>query len=107
MLELLTGDPMPANLPEEGCLLYYYSNKAEFVRKMPLFDEWGPHPVGLEGPREIPVFVAPLPAAGAMPAPETGAGRRSLSNDGSAATEEPAPLGAPEVPSPGARGIRP
>ena len=39
MLELLTGNPMLANLLEEGCLLYYCSNKLEFVKHMPLFDE--------------------------------------------------------------------
>ena len=38
MLEILTGDPSPANMPEEGCLLYCCSNKVEFVRQMPLFD---------------------------------------------------------------------
>src|SRR5215216_1459123 len=52
VLELLTVNPAPAMLPEEGCLLYCCSNKEEFVRQMPLFNEWGLRPVGLEGPRE-------------------------------------------------------
>ena len=62
MLELLTGDPMPANLLEEGCLLYCCSNKVEFARQMPPFDEWGLRPAGLEGPHESPFFMAPLVA---------------------------------------------
>ena len=68
MLELLTGDLMPANLPEEGCLLYCCLNKVEFMKQMPLFDEWGLRPVGLKGPRESPVFMAPcLPPARCPP----------------------------------------
>ena len=47
VLELLTGDPTPANLPKEGCLLYCCSNKVEFVKQMPPFDEWGLRPVSL------------------------------------------------------------
>ena len=74
VLELLTGDPMPANLPEEGCLLYCCSNKVEFVKQMTLFDKWGPHRVGLEGPQESPVFVAPHPATRVRPAPGAGIG---------------------------------
>ena len=38
MLELLTGDPMLASLPDEGSLLYYCSNKVEFAMQMPSFD---------------------------------------------------------------------
>ena len=32
VLELLKSDPILANLPEEGCLLYCCSNKVEFVK---------------------------------------------------------------------------
>ena len=80
MFELLTGDPAPANLPEEGCLLYCCSNKVEFARQMPPFDEWGLRPVGLEGPRESPVFVAPLPATSAVIS--SGSGRRGVTTIG-------------------------
>ena len=62
VLEFLTGDPTLADLPEEGCLLYRFSNKVEFTRQMSPFDEWGLRPVGLEGPRESPDLVVPLPA---------------------------------------------
>ena len=60
VLKLLTGEPEPADLPGDGCLLYLCSNKETFARKMPLFDEWWLLPEGIEGPRENPVFVAPL-----------------------------------------------
>jgi len=60
VLKLLTGEFEPANLPGGGCLLYLCSNKAAFAAQMPLFDEWGLLPEGIEGPRENPVFVAPL-----------------------------------------------
>ena len=39
VLELLTGDSKPADLPGNGCLLYQCSNKVAFVEQMPLFDE--------------------------------------------------------------------
>ena len=74
VLELLIGDPAPAMLPKEGCLLYCYSNRMKFVRKMPSFDEWGLRPVSLEGPRESPLFVFPLPASTSTLTPEAGAG---------------------------------
>ena len=60
VLKLLTGEPEPADLPGGGCLLYLCSNKAAFAGQMPLFDEWGLLLEGIEGPRENPVFVAPL-----------------------------------------------
>ena len=31
------------------------------MRQMPIFNEWGPRPVGLQGPRENPVVVTALP----------------------------------------------
>nr|XP_020147686.1 predicted GPI-anchored protein 58 [Aegilops tauschii subsp. strangulata] len=83
-------------MPEEGCLLYCCLNKVDFARQMPPFDEWRLCPAGLEGPRENPVFVAPLPVASAELAPEVGAGGRALSSAGDAAAAGPAPLEAPE-----------
>ena len=60
MLEVLTGVPLPDDLPGKSCLLYRCLNKVQFVEHMPSFDEWGLRPVGLVGPRENPIFVAPL-----------------------------------------------
>lgn len=31
VLEVLTGDPSPADMPQEGCLLYCCSNRVEFA----------------------------------------------------------------------------
>ena len=90
-----TGDPSPADMPLEVCLLYCCSNRVEFTGQMPPFDEWGLRPVGLEGPRENPVFVVPSPTASAALTPEMGVGGRSLLNAGDAAAKEPALLGAP------------
>ena len=101
VLELLTGNLTLANLLEEGCLLYCCSNKVEFARQMPPFDEWGLRPADLEGPRENPVSVAPLPATGAATSLEVGAGGRPLSAAGDAAAKGSAPLGAPGGPTHG------
>ena len=54
VLKLLTGEPEPADLPGGGCLLYLCSNKEAFAGQMPLFDEWGLLPEGIEGPARIP-----------------------------------------------------
>ena len=107
MLEVLTGDPSPADMPQEGCLLYCCSNRVEFTGQMPPFDDWGLRPVGLEGPRENPVSVASLPAASMELTPEVGAGGRAVSNAGDAAVAESALLDAPEAPSPRARDRHP
>ena len=74
VLEVLTGDPSPADMPLEGCLLYCCSNRVEFAGQMPPFDQWGLRPVGLEGPRENPFTVVPLLAAGAQLSPSVDAG---------------------------------
>ena len=74
VLKLLTGEPEPADLPGGGCLLYLCSNKEAFAGQMPLFDEWGLLPEGLEGPRENPLFVAPLLVDPATCAPSVEAG---------------------------------
>ena len=107
VLEILTGDPSPANMPEEGCLLYCCLNKVDFARQMPPFDEWRLCPAGLEGPRENPVPVPPLPIVSAATSPEVGAGGRPSSAAGDAAAEESAPLGAPEGSSHGPLESRP
>ena len=78
VLKHLTGEPEPADLPRGGCLLYLCSNKAAFAAQMPLFDEWGLLPEGIEGPRENPVFVAPLLIDPAACAPSVEAGGARL-----------------------------
>ena len=60
VLELLTGESEPADLPGDGCLLYQCSNKTAFMGQMPLLNEWGLLPEGLEGPCENPFFVTLL-----------------------------------------------
>ena len=69
---------------------------------MPLFDEWGLRPVGLEEPRESPIFVFPLPAATSTLTLEAGAGRRAPSNASEVAAKEATLVVAPEVTTPGA-----
>ena len=76
VLKLLTGVSEPADLPGDGCLLYQCSNKAAFVGQMPLFDESGLLPEGLEGTHENPVSVAPLLLDPAACAPSVEAGGR-------------------------------
>ena len=60
VLEVLTGVPLPDDMPRKSCLLYRCLNKATFTEQMPSFDEWGLRPEGLEGPRENPILVVPL-----------------------------------------------
>ena len=82
VLKLLTGESEPTDLPGGGCLLYLCSNKAAFTGQMPLFDEWGLLPEGIEGPCENPIFVAPLlinPAACALSVQAGGARLHQLS----------------------------
>ena len=45
------------------------------MKQMPVFDEWGPRPAGLQGPRENPVVVAALPVAQGGSSLSGGAGR--------------------------------
>ena len=40
------------------------------MRQMPLFDEWGLRPAGLEGAREYPILVVPLLVAPVACAPQ-------------------------------------
>ena len=74
MLEVLTGVPLPDDLPRKSCVLYRCSNKMTFAEQMSSFDEWGLHPVGLMGPRENSVVVVPLLDAGIELALSVGAG---------------------------------
>ena len=87
VLEVLTGDPSPADMPQEGCLLYCYSNRVEFTGQMPPFDDWGLRPVGLEGPRENPVSVVPLLAASTKLTPRVDAGGRAPPEAGGPSAE--------------------
>ena len=57
----LAGDPNPGNVRQGVALLYLCQSKADFVKQMPVFDEWGLCPAGLQGPRENPVVVTALP----------------------------------------------
>ena len=84
VLEILAGNPVPADIPLEGCLLYCCSNRVEFAGQMPPFDEWGLRPVGLEGSRENPVTVVPLLVAGAELAPRVDAGGQASPEAGGA-----------------------
>ena len=74
VLAVLTADPSLADMPQEGCLLYRCSNRVEFSKQMPPFDEWGLRPTGLEGPRENPVFVILLLSASTELTPRVDAG---------------------------------
>ena len=65
VLKVLTGVPLPAEMPGKNCLLYRCKNKDEFAASMPSLDEWGLRPIGLVGPRENPIVVVPFLAAGA------------------------------------------
>ena len=59
VLMVLSGVPLPDDMPRKSCLLYCCENKDEFAASMPSFDEWGLRPIGLVGPRGNPVDVVP------------------------------------------------
>ena len=64
------------------------------MEQMPAFDEWGLRLVGLMGPRENPIVVVPLPAAGAELSLSVDAGGRApLGADGEGEAEEDEALG--------------
>ena len=88
VLTVLSGVPLPDDMPKKSCLLYCCENKAAFAASMPSFDEWGPRPISLVGPRENPVDVVPFLAAGAELAPGDGAGKRAVSEAGGSGAEE-------------------
>ena len=101
VLEVLTGVPLPDDMPRKSCLLYRCLNKATFAEQMPAFDEWGLRLVGLMGPCENPIVVVPLLAAGTKLAPSVDAGGRApLGADGEGA-EMLMPPRAPEASSSG------
>ena len=75
VLKVLAGDPSPGSLRRDGALLYLCSGRADFVKQMPSFDEWGLRPAGLTGPRENPVVVVAPPTAHSGPSPGDRAGR--------------------------------
>jgi hypothetical protein len=97
VLERLTGDPAPAVIPVGDSLLYTCPNREDFVKIMPLFDEWGLRPKGLEGPRENPVLVVPMQAGLATPIPDIGAGGRALPDALEAVDVESTSRSAPDV----------
>lgn len=103
VLELLTGESKPADLPGNGCLLYQCSNKVAFMGQMPLFDEWGLRPVGLKGPHENPILMAPLLPDPVVRAPSVGAGRCTPSAAAKGTSGDLAPQGAPEAETPETR----
>ena len=79
---------MPTKLPGKNCLLYRCKNKDEFAKSMPPFDEWGPRPIGLEGPGENLVVVVPFLAPGDELAPSDGVGGKASAEAGGSSAEE-------------------
>ena len=102
VLAVLSGAPLPDDMPRKSCLLYRCENKAEFAASMPSFDEWGLRPIGLVGSRENPIDVVPFLAAGAELALGEGAGGRAPSGAGGSSAEEHMPSGDPGVSASGA-----
>ena len=98
----MTGDPSPGSLRSGGVLLYLCSGRADFVKQMPSFDEWGLRPAGLTGPRENPVVVVAPPAAHSGLSPGDRAGREPAGAE-VADVEVVAPREATKVTSPEAR----
>ena len=78
VLWVLTGDPSPGSLRSGGVLLYLCSGRADFVKQMPSFDEWGLRPASLIGRRENPVVVVVLFAAHSGPSSSDMAGREPM-----------------------------
>ena len=103
VLMILTGDPSPGSIRHGGALLYLCSNRADFVKWMPSFDEWGLRPTGLRGPRENPVVVVALPVAHDGPSSSGGAGRQRASGAEGATVGTMTPRGTPEAAAPEAR----
>ena len=103
VLLVLTGDPSPGSIRHGGALLYLCSNRGDFVKQMPGFDEWGLRPAGLRGPRENPVMVTVLPVAHGGPSSSGGAGRHGPSEAEGAPVGVMLPSGTPEGAAPEAR----
>ena len=100
---ILTGDPSPGSIRQGGALLYLFSNRADFVKQMPSFDEWGLHPAGLMGPRENPVVVVALSVARNGPSLSGGAGRQGPPEAEGATVGTMAPCRTPEAAAPETR----
>lgn len=99
VLWVLTGDPSPGSLQSGGVLLYLCSGRADFVKQMPSFNEWGLRPAGLTGPRKNPVVVVVPPTAPSGPSLGDRAGREPM-GDEVADVEVVAPREASEATSP-------
>ena len=107
VLEVLTGNPSSGDIRPGGSLLYLCSGGAEFTRQMPHFDEWGLHPVGLVGPCENPIAVAPFLVANTDLFSGGGAGRQASLEAGGSGVEMPMSHGSPKATSSGACIARP
>ena len=103
VLEVLTGVPLPDDLPRRSCPLYRCLNKMTFAERMPSFNEWGLCPVGLVGPRENPIVVVPLLDAGVQLASNEDAGGRAPLGADSEGAEMLMPPRAPEASTSGTR----
>ena len=101
VLTILSGVPLPDEMPKKSCMLYRCENKVTFAANMPSFDEWGLRPIGLVGARENPVIVVPFFTAGAELAPGDGAGERAETCAGWSDVEEHMPSGDPGASSSG------
>ena len=102
VLTVLSGVPLPDEMPRKSCMLYRCENKVTFAANMPSFDEWGLRPIGLEGARENPVIVVPFFAAGDELALGGGAGERAATGDGCSGAEKHVPSSDPGASSSGA-----
>ena len=96
---IMTGDPSPGSLRQGGALLYLCSGRADFVKQVPNFDEWGLRPAGLTGPRENPVALVALPVARGGPS-SSGVGRQGPPGAEGAAVGITAPRGTTKVAAP-------
>ena len=103
VLRVLTGDPSPSSLRRDGALLYLCSGRADFVRQMPSFDEWGLHPAGFTGLRENPAAMVARPVVHSGPSSGDRAGRRESAGAEATGVEVPMPREALKAAPPEAR----
>ena len=103
VLLVLTGDPNPGSIQQGGALLYLCSGRRDFVNQMPVFDEWGPRPIGLQGPHENPVTVAALSVGRGDSSSSGGVGRHEPPEAEGAPAKVTAPGSAHEGATPEAR----
>lgn len=100
VLQHLAGDQAPAALPANKCVMYQCSNGEAFVKQMPCIEMWGLPLVGLEGPRENNILVAPVLAHPTVCALDVIVGGRTLLGTPRATAGEQTPPGAPEITAP-------